>query len=272
VRLSLPILAVLALVAIGQGEGPPPPAPVIEVAGLAVVRENIDAAEAEPYKPFGLERGTTLSLIFRLPEQRIVSFDQGESSVGSLVDDKGTNLMAISHRLQVPGFLGHGCGVLKNGQMAHVEIFGGTPPVAGTTMVQARGHAVFFTGSQVAKVTTDPIKAEKDAEVRAGEHFGFQLSRWEAGGIGGNGANLTLRLEFHPAIIAGLRFSDGEGNPVESRPAGVAVERAGDKRVFLLHHQLAAMPRSLSLEIEYWSDLQRVEVPFDVKAGVGGGL
>ena len=270
-KLPRPTLLVLALAALAYGEGPPP-APEIRVAGLAVVRETVDATEAEPYMPFGLEKGTCMSLILRLPERRIVSFDQGESSVESIVDDKGTNLMAISHRLQVPGFLGHGCGIVKNGQLAHVEIFGGTPPAGGATLVKARGNAVLFTGSHVAKITTTPVKAEKDAEILADGVFRFQLARWEPGGIGGKGANLTLRLEVHPAAIAGVRFFDGEGNPVESRPAGMAVEKVGDKRVFLLHHQLAAMPENLAMEIDHWSDLQRVDVPFDVKAGLGDGL
>ena len=263
------LLLALALMALARGDGPPS-APLIGVSGLAVVRRTIDAAEADPYKPFGLDTGTSLSLIFQLPGQRIVCFDQGDSSVESMVDDQGTNLLALSHRLQVPGFLGHGCGILHNGQLAHVEIFGGTPPATGATMVQARGKAVFFTGSVSGKLPSAPVKAEKDAEIRAGDTFKLRIARWEPGGIGGKGVNLTLRTEFHPAVMAGVKFLDGEGNPIESRPAGMAIEGTGENRVFLLHHQLASLPESLAMEIDYWSDLQRVEVPFDMKAGLGG--
>jgi hypothetical protein len=263
------ILLALAAAMPAQG-GEPAPAPVITVAGIAVVRENINTDAANPYKPFGLETGTRLSLLFRLPEQRMVCFDQGDSSVESMVDDQGTNLMALSHRLQVPGFLGHGCGVVEDGRLAHVEIFGGTPPSAGAGLVQTRGKAVFYTASRSEKITTASVKAKNGAEIRAGEMFQFQLDRWEAGGIAGKGVNLTLRLEFHPASIGGVKFLDGRKKSIESRPAGMAVEGAGDKRVFLLHYQLASMPDDLALEIDYWSDLGRVEVPFDVKAGLGG--
>lgn len=269
--MKLPVPALLALVSVTLARGEePPPTPVISVAGLAVVRENIEAASADPYRPFGLDKGTCLGLIFRLPGQRIVSFDQGESSVESMVDDMGTNLLALSHRLQEPGFLGHGCGIVENGQRAHVEIFGGTPPATGAAMVQAKGKVVFFTGSLSGKIPASPVKAEKDAELRAGEMFKFQIARWEPGGIGGEGVNLTLRVEFNPAHLAGLKFSDGGGKVIESRAAGMAVEGTGEKRVFLLHYQLDSMPENLAMEIDYWSDLQRVEVPFDLRAGLGG--
>lgn len=264
------IFLALTAATLVRGEEPAT-APVIKVAGLAVVWENIDADEADPYKPFGLEAGTRLSLIFQLPAKRIVSFDHGESSVESMVDDKGTNLLALSHRLQVPGYLGHACGIVKEGQCAHVEVFGGTAPTTGATMVQTRGKAVFFTGSRSEKIATTPVKGENGAEIRAGEVCKLSLARWEPGGIGGKGANVTLRLEFHPALIAGVNFIDAEGKQIESRPAGMAVEGEGDKRVFLLHYHLASMPENLAMEIEYWSDLERVEVPFEVKAGLGGG-
>lgn len=268
-KAHFPIVLALATAIAAHGEGAPAAA-VVSVAGIAVVRENIDAGAADPYKPFGLETGTRLSLVIRIPDGRIVFFDSGDSSVDSLVDDKGTNLMALAHRLQVPGFLGHGCGIVRDGRAAHVEMFGGTVPAPGAGMVQARGKAVFFTGSASAKVSTPVVRAENGVEFKAGEMFHFQLARWEEGGIAGKGMNLSLRLKSHPAPIARLGFFDAEKNPIESRPSGVAVEGSGDKRVFLLHYQLASKPEEFSMEIEHWSDIQRLEVPFEVKAGLGG--
>lgn len=263
------LVLVLALVHTA-GAQEPPPLPTTTVAGVAVVRESFDEGGENPYRPFGLEPGTRLSLVFRSPMARLVCFDGGGSTVDSLTDDQGTNLMALAHRLQVPGYLGHGCGILKDGQVAHVEIFGGTPPAPGAGFVQARGTAVFFTGSMRAQVSSPVVKAEKGSELHAGEVARFQIERWEAGGIGGKGVNVSLRLESHPASLANLRFRDGAGNLVESRPAGVVVDGTGDKRVFLLHFQLATMPEEVSLDIDYWSDLQRMEVPFEVRAGLGG--
>ena len=268
-NLRLPLAFVLSAATCAADETPPPGA-VINVVGLAVVRENFDTEAANPYKPFGLEAGTRLSLVFRLPERRIICFDPDESSVDAIVDDQGTNLMALAHRLQVPGFLGHGCGTARDGQIAHVEIFGGTTPAPGATIVQTRGKVVFYTGSQRAKIGTPVGLAENGAEFKAGERFQFQLARWEDGGIAGKGVNLSLRLGSHHGAIAMVNFFDGEKNLIESRPAGVAAEGTGDQRVFLLHYQLAAKPEKLSMEVEYWSDMQRVEVPFEVKHGLGG--
>lgn len=261
-------LALPTLVAAQRGEAPV--SAVINVTGIAVVRETFDSDPANPYKPFGLESGTRLGLAFRLPNQRIVCFDHGDSTVESMVDDQGTNLMALSHRLQVPGFLGHGCGVLEDGRVAHVEIFGGTAPVPGATMIQTRGKAVFFTGSTSAKATSPMFRAAKGAKINAGGRFDIEMARWDAGGIAGKGANVTLRLDFHPASFQSVQFVGADNTRIESRPAGMAVEGTGDKRVFLLHYQLAAMPENLSIEIDYWSDVQRIEIPFDVKAGLGG--
>lgn len=265
-----PSLILVLTLGLATGAGEPPLLPTVDVAGVAVVRESFDEGGENPYRPFGLEPGTRLSVVFRSPAVRLVCFDAGASTVDSFTDDRGTNLMALAHRLQVPGYLGHGCGIIKNGRVAHVEIFGGTPPAAGAGFVQARGKAVFFTGSTTARLVSAPVKAEKGAEIHVGEAFHFQVARWDEGGIGGKGATVSLRVQSHPAGIAQLRFLDGGGQVVESRPAGTVVEGEGEDRVFLLHFQLAAMPPEIALEIDSWSDLQRVEVPYEARAGIGG--
>ncbi len=240
------------------------------VAGIAVVRESLENEEAR-YRPFGLEPGTRLSLLFASPTTRLVAFDPETSRVDTLTDDMGTNLMALSNRFQVPGYLTRSCGILSDGTLAHAEIFGGTPPSAGATAVHARGVAVFQTASRLETVISPMIEGAKDATFQAGERFLFTATRWEKGGIGGKGITLTLSCLAPPASIQALRFMDAERKEIESRPAGVSVEKSGDDLLTILHYQLATEPKECAIEVTHWADIRPLEVPFFIRAGLGGG-
>lgn len=246
-------------------------APVIQprIAGIAVVREVLDKQGVD-YKPFGMDTGIKLSMIFANSGDRIVGMDTASCRLDMLSDDKGTNLLALTNRLQVPGFQPHACGISADGKSAHAEISGNTAPCAGATAVRARGVAVFETASKLETTRSGLVATGKGARFAAGAAGEFVVTRWDTGGIAGKGISLSLAFAGRPAAIQSLRFLDAEGKEIVSRPAGSASESQGEEKRTILHYQLGDAPDHCAIEVTRWEDLKPVEVPFSIRAGLGG--
>ena len=71
-----------------------------------------------------------------------------------------------------------------------------------------------------------------------------------------------------PAFSA-VRFYDGEGNEIKSESGGSSrfsmLGSVTESRTF----RLASKPKSFRVEMDIWSDLESITVPFSVKVGPG---
>lgn len=245
----------------------------VEVAGLAVVRTALPADGDPGYKPFRLDRGTRLGLLFRRPEGDLVCFDDQVSRIASFADDRGTNLLELSHRLQKSGFVPYACGTTSDGGEAYVEIAGGMPPAAGSTRVRAVGVAAFRVASTQATAEGATVRPEKDATVVVGEdpRFEFRIDRWQSGGGESDGVRLSLAHTGDCRLFDSFVFVDGEGEVIPTRSA--AVSRAGEtgaQAATYFHFELESTPPQLGLRLTYWTDMEVLEIPFEVEAGLGG--
>ena len=237
--------------------------------GVAVVREVVDS-DAQTYKPFGLDTGTRLSLVFQNHGMAIICFDAEASKLDSLTDDQGTNLLALAHRLQAPGFVPYGCGIAGDGLKAHVEVFGGTVPAAGATRVQAKGTAVFRVGSQKESAVSPLTRLKVGEGFLLGERFHFPISRLEKSGLGSHSAKMSLSYDGDCRQVAGVRFLDAKGQDLKARPAGWSRDENNGSPHSEFHFLFDPAPSECAIEVTFWSDMRAVTVPFAVEAGLGG--
>jgi len=266
--------ALLLAGTLGHAAGDDDKSMSVDLAGVAVVRGTIPAEDSPGFKPFGMERGTRLALIFKRPAGKLICFDEAASRIDRFTDDLGENLLEISSRLQKTGFLPYGCGITAKGAAAYVEIVGGKPPSDGATKVMAQGVAVFRVGSQTAELHSSLIPMEQGATVLVGEkgkaNYSFTIARWKTGGAAGKGAKLTLLYRGDCRVFHQFHVFDVDGKPLESHEAGVNRQTKGTQNETSFHFLLDTVPEKLVLRVSYWEDMQTLKVPFKVAAGIGG--
>ncbi len=238
--------------------------------GVAVVREVVET-DAQSYKPFGMDVGTRLSLAFRTDgPAALVCFDAEASRLDSFIDDLSTNLLALSHRLQSPGFVPYACGTLGAGNQAYVEILGGTAPTAGATRVLARGTAVFRVGSRKEQAVSPVTQLKVGETFLLGDRFQFPVTRVEKGGLGSKSAKVSLSFTGDSYQIASARFLDGNGAALDARSAGWRRDGRGDAARSEFNFIFDPVPAECAIEIVFWADMKAVALPFSVESGIGG--
>jgi hypothetical protein len=241
----------------------------VRVAGLAVVHEALET-EKTRYRPFGLETGTRVSLVFHAPAGGLVCFDAPASRIDSMTDDTGGNLLAMSSRFQTSGFLARSAGIQANGALAHLEIFGGTPPAAGAKSIDIRGVAVFRTATRQAKLVSPVAVAGIGHVFDAGGRFSFKVVRWEKDGAASKDLRMALAYDGDPRQLAGFRFLGADGREIPSRQIGQSVDegKAGTKAYY--YFQIETAPPAFSLEATCWDDMRPIDVPLAVTVDLGG--
>ena len=255
---------------------PPAATPPAETAiqtrclGVAVVREVVET-DAQSYKPFGMDTGTRLSLAFRTDgPAALICFDAEASRLDSFTDDLGTNLLALSHRLQSPGFVPYACGTLGAGNQAYAEILGGTAPAAGAARVLAKGTAVFRVGSRKEQAVSPTTRLKVGETFLLGDRFQFPVTRVEKGGLGSKSAKVSLSFTGDCYQMASMRFLDGKGAALNARAAGWRRDDRNAAARSEFHFIFDPVPAECAIEIVFWADMKALALPFSVESGIGG--
>jgi hypothetical protein len=273
VKAFLPVALLVLCTANIRAQDPSPvaapgvtPMPVARIAGVAVIREVLESRTGK-YRPFGMETGTRVSLVFHSPSLRLVGLDPVASRIESFADDAGTNLLALSHRLQEPGFLERGFGIMADGNLAHVEIYGGTPPARGASRLALHGKVVFLTASTRSLAVSAPSETGLGKEFQVGGKFVFTTTRWAT--ADGKSTSVSLSCDGNPLQFAAFRFLGADGKEIASRAARWDSWNNCREKKPVFHFQLSAHPKTCALEVSCWNDLRPLDADIHLTTGLG---
>ncbi len=241
-------------------------APTVKACGIRIAAEGYGGDQG--LRPFNWFKGTTVALLVEAPQGGLISYDDNASELTKLVDDKGTNLL-VKAGFSTPGLSGFG-EVSEDGKAMIVEAVGGEVPQAGAKTIQAQGKIVAQMATKKQTHTVNDVKLAKGGKIQAGP---VDLTIEEVGkpGWGDMPMQVSLKADRDLTDIAAVRFLDEQGKAIESESAGSSRMSFGDQVTVTREYRLAREVEAVTVEIDVWTDLRTVEVPFDVTTGVGLG-
>lgn len=207
-----------------------------------------------------LDNGVTLSIAATTTGKKIVEFDSDGCKLTKFVDNSGKPMK---------GEFGHFAKVGESGKTLRFEIESKELPSQAATGLEIEGSLVVEVASQSKVVKTEVVELAKGKAVVFGELLKTEITEIGKPGYGEMKAEITLEAKKEWPAYSTLRFYDGEGNEIKSESGGHSrfsmLGSVTESRTF----RLAKKPKSFRVEMDAWSDLETVTVPFSVKAGLG---
>ncbi len=257
-------LALIANVATGA-----PAQTQVAIKGLRIVAEPYNADSS--MRPFNWFDGTTLVLQITHPDGGLIVFDHDASRLDRFVDDRGTDLLA---KQQDPGQAFSASGfereadISGDGTTALLELSGPSLPTDGATTIQAEGTAVFHTATSQTTFAHDGLVVRPDEEFSVGP-IAFILTESGKPAWGSDPLEVTIETKQDTAPIAAVRFFNTNGDRIAASRTGTMTWGVLGKTTTQFTYSLGQEAKTLAVEIDYWTDMVKTEVPFDVSASVG---
>jgi len=245
--------------------------PTFEVRGLRVVGKPYREEEPQT-RPFNWSEGTTVVVLVTLPKGGIIAFDPKASKVETFTDDKGTNLLeAKSSKFHFGGGpFGSWPKISEDARAAVIEVQSNGLPAKGATKLTVKGTLVFKTAKQKKTYTAKDIALKVGTKIEAGS-IPFEITKVGKPKWGGNKAKLAVTLKATQDLsqIAAIRFLDAEGNEIKAQPAGTTKMSSFGRTTIQQNYRLEEEVKTATVAIDYWEDLEIVNLPFEVQATLG---
>ncbi len=237
----------------------------VSVRGIRVIGPAYGDEQNE-LTAFNWQTGTAVALLVERPGAGLISFDDDASKLESFTDDQGDTL------IKDEGFNRGGfspfANFSKDGKAAMIEVSGGGVPGEKARGVQLKGKLVFKVGSTKKTDAQKGVKLEKGSKITAGP-VPFTIESAGKPDFGDAELQITLKTDKDTDTIAGIRFLAADGGEIESSEAGGSRMGFGGKVEIEKNYTLAKKVDAVTVEITHWTDMKTLEVPIDVKTGVG---
>lgn len=232
----------------------------VKPVGLQIVWDTM----REEFDGFGtmnvMDNGVTLSIAATTTGRSIVKFDSDNCKIIKFADNAGKAMN---------GEMGHFAKVGESGKKLRFEIESKELPTKGATGFEVEGSLVIDVASKSEVVKTEPVEFEKGKELVFGEHLKTKITEIGKPFYGDMKAEITLEAKKAWPAFAAVRFYDGEGNEIKSEAGGHSrfsmLNSVTESRTF----SLASKPKTFRVEMDIWSDLESITVPFNMKAELG---
>lgn len=246
----------------------PKAAPVIEVTRLVVARrsaleprERKEAGERF-FNPSFLDEGLSLNLTISVPERKIVLFDIKKSRF-ELKDDQGRAIplatefdrktVAISTKSS------------PDKRFMTLTLGSHSPPQPGTKYIRVVGQVEIHCAARTETSAVVDLPERQGGQVKIGP---LDIKLLEAKLIREGDRQFRLvRLELgrQGGLVGKMEFADAAGNLVENTPIGTMSINGIESRDYRLDPQITR----LRIRVTYYSEVEPVMVPIDVKVGPG---
>lgn len=238
----------------------------VEVRGVRIVGEGYGGKRNTELRPFNWSEGTQVVLLLQAPGGGLLDFDDDASKLETFADDKGTDLLKAEKDARFgrkPGF-GHFNKVSKDGKASMVTLESTRLPAAGASELKLAGKLVFRSA------TTKKTYEQKGVALKAETAIDFEQVPMKVQKVGkpkwGNDPlAVTLETTADPMCIAELKFVGADGKEIKSRMRS----RMHSGNTFRHTYNLKKKADKVTIEIDYWTDMKKVEVPFSVAATLG---
>jgi hypothetical protein len=240
--------------------------PTVTVEGIRIVAKGYTGQD--DFRSFLWTEGTTVSLMVFLPEGGIVEFKKDGSKLESVTDNKDTDLTKSVKKSAFGTVAGFDAWTSKKSNDTKAMLFDVVcpgVPKEGATEIAVKGKIVISLGSKTETVETKDVEIKLESKIKAG------IAEMEISNLGkgwGDYAmSISLKGKGSMSAIKAISFLDGNGKEIESNRGGYTAW--GEE--FTLDYQLKKKVDKATVKVEYWTDLKDVEIPVNIKTGIGIG-
>ena len=233
----------------------------VRPAGVTLVWERGDKEAFEHMMVLNAQSPVTVALYVSSKGKKIVSFDRDKSKVTSLTDDQATKMK---------GEIGHFPRIAKDGSAAFIELRGDVPISSKAGSLLAKGELKVAVASKTSAKRSKVVPAAKGSKLELAEDLVFEISEAGKPSWGDDPFSVSLKIKRDIPEVAKVRFFDAEGQEIEASSAGSSRSGFLGRVTLTRDYNLKRKVDKLSVEMDLWTDLAELTVPFDVKLGVGG--
>jgi len=231
----------------------------VKVAGLQVVGPGFgkDGREISAFNSYSPGMNVVLVIVTGDSAGAIVEILDDDCSLESMTDDTGKNMLEGVDWGAFPD-------VSEDGRYGSIEVKSNGRPAAGASKVTLKGTVAYLSAAGSASEKVADVKLEKGttfswaggkATVEA-----MEASEWSDNVELGLGMSAAQKSQ-----IKEIRFFDGGGKELEVEGTGYMVMGSHATLTFGLPEGLT----EATIEVEWWKDLEEVELPFEIEVGLG---
>lgn len=226
----------------------------IQIAGPGFGKDGREISAFNTYTP-----GTKLVLVVDASDGQggIVEILDDDCSLEAMTDDTGKNLLEGVDWGAFPD-------VSEDGRYASIEVSSNGRPAPGAGSLTLKGKFAYLASAGTASEKVADVKLETGTEISwsGGEATveAMEASEWSDGMELGLGMSAALKSQ-----IKEIRFLGADGEDLEVEGSGYMVMGSHATLTFGLPEGLT----EATLEIEWWEDLEEVELPFEITVGLG---
>ena len=231
--------------------------PTVELAGLQIVGPGYGLNGSE-LRAFHEQSGTTLSLAMTIPGgKQIVDIDDSKCSLTEFTDDRGQNLLDGIDWGSFPK-------ISEDAHSAMVEVSSKNRPSKDASRLSVKGSIHLRVAASESTEKIDNLKLEVSAKAKIQQEV-IQVMKVQLENDG-----LTLVLQINRKFVDNMkdiRFYTVEGNPIDIWSQGSFTFGTVSQMEYALDSK--TIPETLKVELDMWQDLESIDLPFELKSGLG---
>jgi len=243
----------------GKTPAVPPPSALVAVVGYRVVGPPL-GTEEDNVRPFNWSAGTTVVVGVQVqPPYGLVALDKDRSSI-ALTDSSGKALDSPE--------IGWSPDFTKERTSAMLDLQAKGLPGADATSVSAKGSLMFTASTGIKTLKVPNVKLETGTVFKLGT---VPVTVGDIGDGYGNGPTVEFKgTKAGLSIIKTLRAKDAKGTAVETSWSSTG----GFNEEWAMTWTFKTDKKGgvYSLEFDVWDGLRDLNVPIDVKTGMGVGV
>lgn len=236
----------------------------VSACGLRIVAEPYGGADE--MRAFNWFPGVTVVLQVAHPGGGLIGFDEDGSKLDAFTDDQGNSLV-IERDFVNDGFSAFPR-FSSDAKVALVELNAAGIPAAKARELRAKGTLVFRRATKPATVRQENVSLKKGTQFEVGP-FKFKIENAGKPDWGEEPLAVELQSQQNLDAIKAVKFLDAQGQAIESNRAGRGSFGMPGSMTYSVEYNLAREVETVTMEIAYWENIETVEVPFDLKVGVG---
>ncbi|HDY66088.1 MAG TPA: hypothetical protein ENH84_07660 [Phycisphaerae bacterium] len=263
------------------GTKPQDPEVKVEVVGLSI-------AKGDPNDKFdrsvvrGLPRGTALHFAITDKTRFFTRFEKESAKIELFTDQKGTDLLKPSALNKAK--MGLLPSVSDDHHTAMFSMTAPQTPAPGAKEIHFRGKVVVETGVDEKTEEQKRLLLKEGSEITVGPCL-FKIKNIQA--FGENNLQITLTSDKSHSAIKTIEFIGADGKKIKTRKTGQSSVGWDKNKTYDLYYSLTKekekgpkdktapkgaekmMSELVTVRITYFTKVDKLEVPIDVKVGLG---
>ncbi len=231
----------------------------VEPAGMKIVWKSLKE-EFGGFKTYNASAGTYVSLALRAGEKGLIAFDKDKSKI-SISD--GTS--------DLGGKFGTWERISKSAKVMRVEVNADKLPGAGAHSLELTGSISVMVASKTETQASEARAFKKGDEVKLTDAFQFKIGKIGKPKWGDDPLSVSLKWGRKIPELAAVRFYDGEGKEIKSKPDGSSWGTFIGKYTVTKSYSLKRKSDVIKIEMDLWTDVETINVPVKLKMGYYGG-